>query len=363
MKNKIKVLVFVGRMQGGGVESFVMSYFRKLYDRVDFTFMCFDDSTLIPYEEFERLGAKVVLVPHPKKFFKFNKVMDKYLKENHFDIIHSHVNTLSVFPLRIAKKNNIKIRIAHSHSSSSKKEFLRHIAKSILRLFSRRYSNVYFTCSESAGRFQFGNKAYDQGKVILIKNAIDVEKFLFDENKRKIARDSLDIKDDEYVVGTVGRLVSAKNHKFLISLAKIAPNCQFLIIGTGSMKEELEAEIAQKDVKNIRLIEPSLDIEYYYSCFDIFAMPSLYEGFGLAAIEAEANGLYVLVSTNVPSETLMTKYGQYLPIEENDLEKWKNEIENRPGREAHIDKIIDSGYDIESASNFLLKKYEELLEK
>ena len=130
--NKLKILLVVGRMEGGGVESFVMSYFRQLYDKADFTFVCFDDSTMIPYEEIERLGSKVVLVPHPKNFFKFNKAFNEHLKNNHYDIIHSHVNTLSVFPLRIAKKNKIKIRIAHSHSSSSKKEVLRHIAKSIL---------------------------------------------------------------------------------------------------------------------------------------------------------------------------------------------------------------------------------------
>ena len=90
------------------------------------------------------------------------------LKENEYDIIHSNLNTLSVFPLRIAKKNKCKVRIAHSHSSSNKKELKRHIAKSILKMFSKTYSNVYLSCSESAGRFQFGDKAYDKGEDIVV---------------------------------------------------------------------------------------------------------------------------------------------------------------------------------------------------
>ena len=358
---KIKVLLVVGRMQGGGVESFVMSYFRQLHDKVDFTFMCFDDSTLIPYEEIESLGSKVVLVPHPKHFFKFNKAMSEHLKNNQYDIVHSHVNTLSIFPLRIAKKYNCPIRIAHSHSSSSKKEFLRHIAKSIFRLFSKKYANVYFTCSEAAGRFQFGNKAYDEGKVIFIKNAIDVKKFLFNENDHNEVREKLGISSEEYVVGTVGRLVSAKNHYFLISLAKTLPNFKFLIVGGGSMHDELCNKIVEDKLDNIEVVDSTLPIEKYYSCFDMFVMPSLYEGFGLAAIEAEANGLYALLSTNIPQETLMTGYGKYLPIGESNLEVWKEEIEKKPNRECHPEKIIQAGYDIKVAALELLSIYEKLV--
>ena len=348
-------------MEGGGVEAFVMSYFRELHDKVDFTFMCTDDSKAIPYEEIERLGSHVVLVPYPKNIFKFNKAMSEHLKVNKYDIIHSHINTLSVFPLRMAKKYKIPVRIAHSHSSSSKKEFLRHLAKSFLKLFSKKYANVYFACSESAGRFQFGNKAYDEGKVVMIKNAIDIKKFSYNISYREEVRKSLDIKDSDFVVGTIGRLASAKNHKYIISLAKKAPNFLFLIVGSGNMEEELREEISKQGVQNLHIICPNLPINYYYSAFDIFVMPSLYEGFGLAAIEAEANGLYALLSTNLPKETLITGYGKYLPIEDNDLDLWLEEINKKPKREFRSEMIVRAGYDIHNAADELLEHYKKLV--
>ena len=360
---KIKILIFVGRMEGGGVEAFVMNYFKQLYDRADFTFMITDDSTVIPEEEIKSRGAKLVVVPPPKKLFKFNKAMKEHLKSNHYDIIHSHVNTLSVFPLRIAKKYGIKVRIAHSHSSSSKKEVVRHIIKLILKNFSKVYANAYFTCSESAGRFQFGNKTYDAGEVYLVRNAIDVNRFLFDENKRKIARDSLGLKDDEYVAGTVSRLVHAKNHEFMIFLAKTMPNYKFFIVGVGVMQQELQELIDKENVTNIAIINPIYDISYYYSAFDVFLMPSLYEGFGLAAVEAESNGLYALLSVNIPKETLITGYGEYLPIGEDDYDKWKAAIEKEQKREFHVDRIIDSGFDIKTEADSLFEKYQKLVEE
>ena len=350
-------------MEGGGVEAFVMNYFRQMYKKADFTLMITDDSTLILRKEIESLGAKLVIVPPPELLSKFNKALKEHFKENKYDIIHSHINTLSVFPLRIAKKYGVKVRIAHSHSTSSPKEFKRHILKLILRKFSKVYANAFFTCSENAGRFQFGNRTYDAGKVVLIRNAIDTNRFIFDENKRKIARESLELNDSEYVVGTIGRLVSAKNHKFLISLAKTMPNTKFFIVGIGIMEDELLEIIANENVTNISIIKPRYDISYYYSAFDIFAMPSLYEGFGLAAIEAEANGLYALLSTNVPSETLVSGYGKYLPIGEEDFSKWKEEIEKKPGREFHLDKIIDAGFDIKVEAESLFNLYEKLLEE
>ena len=127
--DKIKILQIVGSMNNGGVESFVMSYYRQLHDVCEFTFLCFDDSKMIPQQEIESLGGRVIVVPHLKHFRAFNKALTKVFNENHFDIVHSHLNTLSVFPLRIAKKTRQPIRIAHSHSISSKKEWKRHIAK------------------------------------------------------------------------------------------------------------------------------------------------------------------------------------------------------------------------------------------
>ena len=361
--NKIKILQFVGSMKNGGVESFVLSYFRELHELCEFTFVCFDDSTNIPREEIEKLGGKIEIVPHVKKLGQFNKAFDKILKENHYDIIHSNINTLSVFVLRIAKKNGYKIRIAHAHASSSRKEFVRHIIKSILKNFSRKYANVYFACGEEAGRYQFGNKAYNNNKVILINNCIDVDRFKFNQDDRKLIRDSLNLKDDDFVIGTVGRLVSVKNHNFILKLANINKDKKFVLVGSGELEQDLNAKIKEMKLENVMIVNALYPIEKYYSAFDTFVLPSLYEGFGIVAIEAEANGLYCLLSDQISRKVLISKYGEYLPIDKNGLEKWNEALQIKHKRIDCSKELKEQNFDIKESAKYLYKKYLELMEQ
>ena len=360
-KNKLKILQVIGNMNNGGVEAFVMSFYHQLHELCEFTFVCFDESIHIPEEEIKSLGGKIVVVPHVKHLKAFNKAFDKLLKENHYDIIHSHLNTLSVFPLRIAKKNKCPIRIAHSHSASNKKEFKRHIAKLILRTFSKKYANVYFACSEVAGRFQFGNKAFDKGQVMIINNGIDLNKYKFNLEGRNRIRNALNLKENDYLVGNIGRLVETKNQQFILKIASKCPDKKFIILGNGELEETFRNEIKEKHLDNVYLEVTTGNIVDYYSAFDMFLLPSLYEGLGLAMIEAEANGLYVVCSEFVPSVTLLTGYGKYLPIEDEDIDKWAEEINKKYPRQENIDKIRDSGYDVKDSALDLYNKYLMLL--
>lgn len=363
MERKIKVLQIVGGFTGGGLESFVMSHYKYMADRVDCTFVAYDTSTIVPYDDINKYGGKIIFVPNIKHLHKFNKALDKILKEGDYDIIHSHLNTLGVFPLRMAKKNHYPIRISHSHSASNKKEFKRHIAKTILKKFSRKYANVYFACSEVAGRFQFGNKAYDEGKVKIIHNGVEIDRFIFDEDARNRIRKALGYKDTDFVVGTVGRLVVTKNHNFILDIAKKDKENQYLIVGNGPCEEELNKRIKELGLTNAKVFVPTEDIGKYYSAFDSFVMPSLYEGLGLAAVEAETNGIYALLSEFVPDVTLFTKYGEYLPLGEENVDKWIEAIHKRMPRVDNVEKVKENGYDIKTSADNLYNEYLKLLQK
>jgi len=145
----IRVAQVIGKWVGGGVEAVVMNYYRHIdHSKVQFDFICDEDSTDIPYEEIEKLGGKVIIVPPYQKIFKYQRALKKVLEEGNYKIIHSHINTLSVFPLRIAKKIGIPVRIAHSHSTTNKKEWKKNLLKQTLRPFSKVYATNYFCCSE-----------------------------------------------------------------------------------------------------------------------------------------------------------------------------------------------------------------------
>lgn len=130
----IRIAQVIGKWLGGGVESVVMNYYRNIdRNKIQFDFFCDEDSTNIPYEEIEKLGGKVILIPPYQKVISYQKKLQEILKESNYKIIHSHINTLSVFPLKAAKKAGVPIRIAHSHSTSNKKRMEEKYSKEYIK--------------------------------------------------------------------------------------------------------------------------------------------------------------------------------------------------------------------------------------
>ena len=190
----IIVAHIMGKWLGGGVEAVVMNYYRHIdRNKIQFDFICDCDSTDIPYDEIKELGGRVILVPPYQQIFKYIKELKKVFQENGYQIVHSHINTLSVFPLYAAKKSGIPVRIAHSHSTTNQREKKKNLMKQLLRPFSKVYATDYMCCSEHAGRWLFREKTYDDGKVFLLNNAIDLDEFKYDEKIRKEKRNELGI--------------------------------------------------------------------------------------------------------------------------------------------------------------------------
>ena len=268
----------------GGVESVVMNYYRNIdRDKIQFHFLCDEDSTDIPYDEIEKLGGKVIVIPPYQKLFKYQKELYKIFKENKYKIVHSHINALSVFPLRIAKKAGVPIRIAHSHTTSNKKEWKRNLAKNILRPFSKVYANQFFACTEHAGKWLFGKKVVERKKLNVINNAIDLKKFEFNEKIREDLRKEFGIKEDTIVIGHIGRFMKQKNHEFLIDvfneLYKKNQNTVLILIGQGPLLNEIKQKARNLDIENkIKFIGQVTDVERYYNIMDVFVFPSIYEG-------------------------------------------------------------------------------------
>ncbi|MDE5629974.1 MAG: glycosyltransferase, partial [Bacilli bacterium] len=201
----VRVAHIMGKWIGGGVEAVVMNYYRYIdRTKVQFDFICDADSTNIPYEEIESLGGKIILIPPYQKPFSYHFKLKKVLKEGKYRIVHSHISTMSLFSLFAAKCAKVPVRIVHSHSTTNKAEVLKNLMKQVLKPFSRVFANKYVCCSELAGRWLFGNKTYDKGQVFLLNNAIELEKFKFDEKVRKKKRKDLNIGNKTLVLGHIG---------------------------------------------------------------------------------------------------------------------------------------------------------------
>lgn len=364
----IKVLHVVGIMSEGGIESFVLNVIRHMESS------CFEFEILstIPgsgtYEpELAELGITVHKIGEELSSYngKFRyvgqyKSYRNWFDEHNFDIVHIHGS--HAFDVSIVVKAAVDSRqkssiIAHSHTS-----FGEHIIlNKLFSMYLAKANILRFACSESAGIWLFGSES----SYSIIKNGIDTDKFAFDSERREAIRNTLGISPDELVLAHVGRLVPVKNQAFLIDVISDARRegvrCKLLVVGDGPERPVLENYATKLGIMHaVYFLGLRSDIAAILSASDVFAMPSNYEGLGIAAIEAQAAGLPTLLSTNVPDETSVTDLAKSLPTDMGH-KIWVDEIASIGvdlySRKQACRKVKDSGYDIEQTVQQLTRLY------
>lgn len=365
----IRIAQIIGKWLGGGVESVVMNYYRHIdHDKIQFDFVCDDDSTDIPYDEIEKLGGKVILIPPYQKVFKYHKELKKILKENNYKIVHSHINTLSVFSLFAAKCAKVPVRIAHSHSTTNKVEWKKNLLKQVLRPLAKLFATDYMACTEHAGRWMFGDKEYDKGNVYVLNNAIELDKFKYDEKVRKSKRKELGIKDKQIVIGHIGRYVAQKNHSYLIDIFnevhKQNKDAILLLVGQGPLMEETKAKVESLGLTEyVKFLGQRNDVSELYQAFDVFVLPSIYEGLGMVLIEGQVAGLPCIASSEVPKIAKVTNKLDFIDLKTNP-EIWATQIlhecEKNKNRKDYVKEVSKEGYNIEKEVKKLENKYTEI---
>lgn len=362
----IRIAHVIGKMVGGGVESFIMNYYRKIdKEKIQFDFIIDSDSTVVPREEIEKLGGKIIEIPPYQQIFKYIKELRKVFRNSNYKIVHSHLNVLSVFPLFCAYMEKIPVRIAHSHSTTNKLEWKKNILKNLLKPFSKVFATDYFACSEHAGRWLFGDKAFEQGKVTIIHNAIDTNKFKYNEETREKIRKELGI-NDKFVLGHVGRFVQQKNHEFLIDVFsevhKENEKAVLLLIGDGPLEEKIREKVKKLELlDSVYFLGIRDNVNEIMQAMDVFVFPSLYEGLGIVLVEAQTSGLSCVVSTDVPKEVKITNKINFVSLDE-DIRIWKKNVLDKLYKENSKHEFIDDflkEYDI----NKEVKKLEKIYSK
>ena len=367
----------MGRMMGGGVESTVMNHYRHLdHSRVQFDFVVDDDSTVVPRAEIASLGGRVFTVPSYAKLPSYVQSLHELFAERHPNIVHSNINSLSVFPLGVAAQTGVPVRVAHSHSMSSPGEGAKTAVKMTLRPFSRMFPTDYAACSNAAARWLFGGELVDEGKVHLIRNAIDIGRFTFRADAREAKRAELGVDRGQLVIGQVGRLCFQKNQMFSLavfaSFLKVRPDAVLVLVGGGDMMKDVRDRIRELGIeRSVRMLGVRNDVNDLYQAFDVLMFPSTYEGLGMAAIEAQTAGLPVIASDEVPREAaIVPGLTRFLPLTGNDGEdaigQWVDALRTITpdgGRVNEAEPVRAAGYDIADSAIQLCDWYERLVDK
>ena len=364
----IRVAQVIGITGCGGVESVVMNYYKNIdRSKVQFDFLVESYSKIVDKEIIERMGGRVIIIPPYSNPFHYMKVLTAIFKQGNYDIVHSNMNALSVFTLRAAKKAGIKIRIAHSHSTSNKKEWKKTVIKNLLRPFSKKYATHYFACSEYAARWLFGNKLVEKGHVEIINNAIETNRFKFNELVREEIRNELNV-NDKFVIGHIGRFMLQKNHDYLIDIfynvQKNIKDCVLILIGDGPLREKIEKKIEKLDIKDkVLFINTTSTPERFYQAMDCFLLPSLYEGLPVVGVEAQVNGLKCYFANTITKEAKISENILFLSIKQ-DSSNWARQIVNdfKLQNNSRIDYFNVEKFDIQNQSIKLLSLYQNMVE-
>lgn len=349
MNKPIRILHVVTHMNRAGLESMIMNYYRNIdRSQIQFDFLTHRNGEKDFDKEINSLGGKIYNLPklNPFSISYLREINLFFKKHKDYKIIHSHLDTMSTYPLKYAKKNGVPIRVAHAHNTSAEKNI-----KYLLKYFSKKqmhkYATHYFSCSKDAGIWTFGDK-----KIKVLNNAIESNKFIYNKAVSIKIKEELKLKD-KFVIGHIGRFSKQKNHSYLIDIFyevyKDNNNSALILIGEGELLGNIKSKVKQLGLdQNVFFLGLRSDIPDLLQAMDVFVFPSLFEGLGIAAIEAQAAGLPTIVSEAIPNEAFITQKIQMLSLKASTSD-WANQILKHSSgyiREDNVKDIIKAGYDI-----------------
>lgn len=324
---KIKVCHILSGLGAGGVESVVYNYCAHM-DHQKYEWHLLYQHTPSPKNilEFQNLAFHLkqvsYKVKHPLKNYRETY---KYLKDNQIDVVHCHMTLMNFIPLIAAKKLGIKCRISHSHNSDVRKKGK--VVKCLEKIFKKlciKNATILMACGNDAGKYMYGDQDY-----IILPNALDLKKFEYNESSRKKIRNNYGIFENKIVIGHIGRFTIQKNHEFLINVfekvVRTNDNIVLLLVGDGELNNEIKSIVKQKGLDELVIFTGIVDNPYeFYSAFDIFVLPSLWEGLPVVGVEAQAAGLQCLLADNIDTNvTIIPANVKKLKLNE---EEWVKEI-------------------------------------
>lgn len=359
MSEPIRVLHIVTTMNRGGLETMIMNYYRNIdFSKVQFDFLEHRQDKSDYDDEIKDLGGNIFRIQPLNPFSRsYRKELDSFFKSHHYDIVHCHQDCLSSIALGIAKKNGVKIRIAHSHNANQDHN-LKYIIKLQYKNKIHKEATHLLACGKDAGDWMYNGKVYT-----IMNNAIDTDMFLYDEKLRNKYRKRMKLQD-RFVVGHVGRFNEQKNHEFIIEifneLHKLNDNSRLVLVGTGELEDKIKEKVNKYSLNDFVIFYGLCDkVHEILQAFDVFLFPSLYEGLPVTMVEAQASGLKCFISDKVPDECIMSNNVEILSLNDSP-KKWAGEISRYSlgyERKNMLEDIKKHNFDIKENAKWLEEFY------
>ncbi len=366
IKKPIRILhVLPGLTFCGGIEAYLLNYYRHIdHSKIQFDFITHSRVENGIKAEIESLGGRVFdwEAFRISRFFSIRKQISTFFQQHkgEYAILHCHMANAAFLYFPLAKKNGIKHCILHSHNNRAAATRLHAVRNLPLLYIGNREATERIACAEDAGRFLFGQYPFT-----IIKNSIDVNKFIYSPSMRTAMREQLHL-EKNFIIGHVGRLNPQKNQSFLIrifnALYQKNPEVRLLMIGEGEDETALKQLVQDLQLQRVvKFLGAKRNIEDYYQAFDAFVFPSIYEGLGIVLVEAQCSGLPTFASADViPNDAKVSDLLTFIPLK-NNIDQWaatiEKCIENKIERKSPVKEICDAGYDIRQEAEVLEQYY------
>lgn len=371
MADPIRILHVVGSLGIGGIQSYLMSLYRKIdRTRIQFDFVVHIPTSDGYEEEVTHLGGKIYYIKNNafvnKEWNIYHNFWKEFYREHpEYRIVHGHIRSTSAIYLYLAKKEGI-YTIAHSHANSNGYGKSAKV-KDILQFPTRYIADYFMGCSKAANEWMFGVKIANSSRCQVLHNGIDVDGFIFDAELRDRIREELGL-ENSFVIGNVGRMVPQKNQMMVLeAFEKVLsdiPNAKLMLVGDGPLMKALVMKAKELSVdEQVLFLGNRSDVAKLLQAMDVFTLSSKDEGLGIAAIEAQAAGLRTIVSHAIQEEVFITDL--CIRVEKDSVDSWKNAIcSNIEYKRKNMSRdIVENGYSIQFVADMLCEFYLDIIDK
>ena len=369
-EHPLRVLMLFTILNRGGAETMVMNYYRAIdRSKLQFDFVVHREEEGDYEEEIRSLGGKIYrMMPlRPHTFGKYAHQISEFFDAHpEYRIIHGQCSESGYFFYKEAARRGIPVIIAHAHNSHVKFD-LKWIVRTWMKHQMRPYLTHYFACGEEAAEWLFGKQL--ALKAIIQKNAIDTIKYKFNEQLRGKKREELGLASTTLTICHIGRFDKVKNHSFILEifnkLLKKRPDAHLLLIGDGRLREQTEKKAMEKGIHtHVHFLGVRRDVNELLQASDALVFPSLFEGLGIAVVEAQCTGMPCIISDIIPNEVMITDLVEKVSLHES-ASSWAEKLiaasTQAFDRPAYAEKVASAGYDIKSNSRWLENFYLNVL--
>ncbi len=366
-KKPLRILFVNQTMNLGGIETFLMTLTKELLEQGnEVAFLCYKEGTYFYEKEITKIGCKLYKLhegkntPHKKHFDNIRRIIREYKP----DVVHSCTYVDSIHVMLAALLSGVKCRVTHSHTSEKPSELKQTLKWPIAKVLFKILATDRIACSKEAGKQLFAKNDY-----VVIKNGVDIKEFQYDPIARKTIRSKLNIKENEYVIGHIGRFHKVKNHTFIIDVfAKILEknkDCKLMLVGDGTELNNIKLHISKKKIPSNKVILTGAvdNPSFYCNAMDTFIFPSFYEGLPMALVEAGTNGLRVTANSVITRDAIVNNNITFLSLDD-DIDIWANTViaskRNKSPKESLLAK---SEYNIKNTARTFEKLYRRRIQK